>query len=72
LTNATVDNVNNAIDAMVAEFSDWPVVVARTNDYYTATSECLPDLIHPTHILTSPSGPGMQHIAEAVLEHFTY
>jgi hypothetical protein len=72
LTNATVDNVNNAIDAMVAEFSDWPVVVARTNDYYTATSECLPDLIHPTHILTSPSGPGMQHIAEAILEHFTY
>ena len=72
LTNATVDAVNAAIDAMVAEFSDWPVVVARTNDYYTAQSECLPDLIHPTHILTSPSGPGMQHIAEAFLEHFTF
>jgi hypothetical protein len=72
LTNATVDNVNNAIDAMVAEFSDWPVVVARTNDYYTAQSECLPDDIHPKHILTSPAGPGMQHIAEAILEHFTH
>jgi hypothetical protein len=73
LSNATVDAANDAIDAMVAaEFAGFPVVVARTNDYYTATSECLPDLIHPTHILTSPTGPGMQHIAEAFLEHFTY
>jgi hypothetical protein len=72
LSNATVDAVNNAIDSMVAEFSDWPVVVARTNDYYTAQTETIADGIHPRHILTSPSGPGMQHIAEAVLEHFTY
>jgi hypothetical protein len=75
LSNATVDAVNAALDAMVAEFSDWPVVIARTNDYYNAATEALPEgglYVHPTHIGTTPSGPGMQHIAEAFLEHFVF
>jgi hypothetical protein len=72
LPNWVVDEVNDAIDLMLDNFVDWPVRAARTNDYYTAQTECNTDLIHPSHILTSPSGPGMQHIAEAFLEHFTY
>lgn len=72
LANSTVDTVNAALDVMLAEFSDWPVRAARINDYYDGVTESLPDFIHPTHILTSPTGPGMQHIAEAFMENFTF
>lgn len=72
LPNAFVDDVNAAIDAVVAEFqaAGMPVVVARTNDYYDALTEVLPDLLHPTHVLTKPPGPGMFHIFEAFTEKF--
>ncbi|MGJ0509072.1 MAG: SGNH/GDSL hydrolase family protein [Methylocystis sp.] len=49
LTPAIVDELNQAIADMVAEFEGYPVALVRTNDFYNTLTGCSADGIHPNN-----------------------
>lgn len=46
MTKAVVDEVNSALDAVVAEFPQLPVEIVRTNDAFNAADSCVSDGVH--------------------------
>lgn len=50
LTPAIVDEINQAISDMVAEFDGFPVALVKTNDFYDTATGCSADGIHPNNI----------------------
>lgn len=44
-SNAAVNNINNTIDSIAAAYIDYPIVIAKTNDYLNSYD---PDNIHPS------------------------
>lgn len=46
LTKAVVDEVNESLDSLVAEFPQLPVSTVRTNDVFNQADSCIADGIH--------------------------
>jgi len=44
-SNSAVNNINNTIDSLVATYTDYPIIIAKTENYFTSYNA---DNIHPS------------------------
>lgn len=62
-SQAAMQTMNDALNAVVAEFSGYPIYVAKTNDHLNTATDICPDNNHPNDL-------GHAHIADAFMMTF--